>query len=57
MPIASRGTLIQYAGRLHRLHPDKREVIIYDYVDREIPVLARTFEKRLRGSALGYKVS
>lgn len=33
MPISWRGTLAQYAGRLHRLHESKREVVIYDYVD------------------------
>ena len=55
MPIAWRGTLAQYAGRLHRLHYNKTEVIIYDYVDLEIPVLQRMYEKRLRGyRALGY---
>ena len=32
MPISWRGTLAQYAGRLHRIHPNKREVIVYDYV-------------------------
>ncbi len=37
MPISWRGTLAQYAGRLHRLHAAKREVIIYDYVDGMIP--------------------
>jgi superfamily II DNA or RNA helicase len=49
MPVSWKGTLVQYAGRLHRLHPGKTEVCIYDYVDREIPMLARMFEKRLRG--------
>ena len=45
----------QYAGRLHRLHPDKTEVRIYDYVDRDVPMLARMFERRLRGyRAIGY---
>ena len=29
MPIAWKGTLAQYAGRLHRLNDAKREVIIY----------------------------
>src|SRR4029077_8099548 len=33
IPISWRGTLAQYAGRLHRLHATKREVVIYDYVD------------------------
>ena len=58
MPIAWRGTLAQYAGRLHRLHPAKREVIVYDYVDDCVPVLARMGGKRLRGyDSLGYSVS
>lgn len=57
MPISWRGTLQQYAGRLHRLHDEKREVIIYDYVDPVMPVLARMWEKRLRGyRAMGYIV-
>jgi len=55
MPVSWKGTLIQYAGRLHRLHPAKREVRIYDYVDTHVPMLARMFEKRLRGyRSLGY---
>ncbi len=33
MPISWRGLLAQYAGRLHRLHPAKRNVVIYDYVE------------------------
>ena len=50
-----KGTLVQYAGRLHRLHPGKTEVRIYDYVDREVPLFLRMFEKRLRGyRAIGY---
>jgi superfamily II DNA or RNA helicase len=55
MPISWRGTLIQYAGRLHRHHPRKVEVRIYDYVDREVPMLLRMFEKRLTTyRAIGY---
>jgi hypothetical protein len=55
LPVSWKGTLIQYAGRLHRLHPEKAEVRIYDYVDRDVPMLARMFEKRLRGyRAIGY---
>jgi superfamily II DNA or RNA helicase len=47
--------LIQYTGRLHRLHPGKHEVRIYDYVDRGVPMLERMFERRLRGyPAIGY---
>ncbi len=55
MPVSWKGTLVQYAGRLHRLHPGKTEVRIYDYVDREVPLSLRMFEKRLRGyRAIGY---
>lgn len=55
MPVSWRGILSQYAGRLHRLHDDKREVRIYDYVDQGISVLAHMFERRLKGyEALGY---
>jgi superfamily II DNA or RNA helicase len=57
MPISWRGTLQQYVGRLHRLHDSKKVVEVYDYVDSLIPMLARMFEKRLRGyQALGYSI-
>lgn len=46
---------MQYTGRLHRPHPKKTEVRIYDYVDREVPMLLKMFEKRLRAyRAIGY---
>jgi superfamily II DNA or RNA helicase len=55
LPVSWKGTLMQYTGRLHRLHPAKKEVRIFDYVDREVPMLLRMFEKRLRGyRAIGY---
>ena len=55
LPVSWKGTLIQYSGRLHRLHPGKTEVRVYDYVDRAIPMLMKMFEKRLRGyRAIGY---
>ena len=58
LPIAWRGTLAQYAGRLHRLHDPKREVVIYDYVDSDVPVLARMAAKRAAGySAIGYTIA
>jgi len=44
------GTLQEYVGRLHRLHNSKKVVEAYDYVDYSIPMLARMFEKRLRGT-------
>jgi superfamily II DNA or RNA helicase len=57
MPIAWKGTVAQYAGRLHRLNDAKREVIIYDYADMRVPVLARMAAKRQVGyQAIGYQV-
>ncbi|HUI06368.1 MAG TPA: DEAD/DEAH box helicase family protein [Verrucomicrobiae bacterium] len=58
MPISWRGILQQYAGRLHRAHHAKKEVAIYDYVDMQIPMAARMFERRKKGyAAIGYTVS
>jgi len=57
LPISWRGTLVQYAGRLHRLHDQKKDVIIYDYADLGVPTIARMHERRLRGyRAIGYQV-
>jgi superfamily II DNA or RNA helicase len=57
LPISWRGTLAQYAGRLHREHDQKKEVLIYDYLDENVPLLSRMYEKRRRGyKALGYKI-
>jgi superfamily II DNA or RNA helicase len=58
MPIAWKGTVVQYAGRLHRAHPGKHDALIYDYVDAELPVLRRMFTKRLRAyRSLGYELA
>ena len=58
MPISWKGTLAQYAGRLHRLHSAKKEVRIYDYADLNVLMLARMHQKRLKGySAIGYTES
>ena len=58
MPIAWKGTVVQYAGRLHRAHLGKQDVLIYDYVDAELPVLRRMFAKRLRAyRSLGYELA
>lgn len=57
MPISWKGTLAQYAGRLHRLHRDKTEVVVYDYVDHYVPTLLRMAGRRLLGyRALGYEL-
>ena len=55
MPIAWKGTVVQYAGRLHRPHPAKSDARIYDYVDVSVPVLRRMFAKRAKTyRAMGY---
>jgi superfamily II DNA or RNA helicase len=57
LPVSWRGTIAQYAGRLHRLYDSKREVRIHDYADLNVPMLARMFDRRCRGyEAVGYTV-
>ena len=57
LPVSWRGTIAQYAGRLHRLHDRKHEVRIYDYADLNAPMLARMFDRRCRGyEAIGYSI-
>ena len=36
-------------GAVRRVHIRKSEVSIFDYVEREVPMLRRMFESRLRG--------
>ena len=56
MPISWRGTLSQYAGRLHRRHASKRDVVVYDYVDENEPMLMKMATKREAGyRSLGYR--
>jgi len=57
LPVSWRGILAQYAGRLHRIHQAKKEVIIYDYADLDVPMLSRMFERRRVGyRAIGYEI-
>ncbi len=57
LPISWRGTLNQYAGRLHRIHDSKKEVVIYDYADLDVPVLARMYNRRIKGyRSIGYNI-
>jgi superfamily II DNA or RNA helicase len=57
MPVSWKGTLQQYAGRLHREHASKGEVRVIDFVDTGHPALLRMWEKRQRGyRAMGYRV-
>ncbi len=57
MPVSWKGTLQQYAGRLHREHASKIDVRIIDFVDTGHPALLRMWDKRQRGyRAMGYRV-
>jgi len=57
MPISWKGTLQQYAGRLHREHACKADVRIIDFVDTGHPALVRMWDKRQRGyRAMGYSI-
>jgi superfamily II DNA or RNA helicase len=57
MPVSWKGTLQQYAGRLHREHASKTDVRIIDFVDTGHPALLRMWDKRQRGyKAMGYRM-
>ena len=58
MPVSWKGTLQQYAGRLHREHAGKVDVRIIDFVDTGHPALLRMWVKRQRGyRAMGYRLA
>ena len=47
-PISSKNNVEQYAGRLNRDYKGKEDVIIFDYVDNQVPVLSNMYKKRIR---------
>jgi superfamily II DNA or RNA helicase len=54
-PLAFKGRVVQYVGRLLRTHAGKHHVELHDYVDAHVPVLARMHTKRLPAYAtLGF---
>jgi len=57
MPIAWKGSLAQYAGRIHRESDGKTQVTIHDYVDCGLPMLQRMFNKREKSyKAMSYTI-
>lgn len=57
MPVSWKGTLQQYAGRLHRYLAGKDSIRLYDYAEEDQPQLARMWQKRLKGyKSMGYEV-
>jgi len=49
MPLSWKGRLVQYAGRLHRIHDAKGTPLIYDYVDGNHALTNAMFRRRLAG--------
>ena len=47
-PARARGRTLQRLGRLMRPHPDKGQPILFDFVDRQVPVLRRQHVERRR---------
>jgi len=55
LPIAWKGILAQYAGRIQREWSNKKVIQVYDFID-DFPTLKRMWKKRESGyKALGYK--
>ncbi len=45
-PVSADMLISQYSGRLHREYPGKKNVMIYDFVDMNLPVFVRMAQKR-----------
>jgi superfamily II DNA or RNA helicase len=55
LPIAWKGILAQYAGRIQREWSSKTVIQVYDFID-DFPTLQRIWKKREKGyKALGYQ--
>lgn len=54
-PVAFKGSMVQYVGRILRAHLGKTTVEVHDYVDENVGVLAAMWRKRSRSYAqLGF---
>lgn len=57
MPISGETRVTQYAGRLHRKNENKKEILIYDYVDDNFPKTRNMFLKRKKTyEKMGYEI-
>jgi superfamily II DNA or RNA helicase len=56
-PLAFKGRLVQYVGRVLREADSKTSIEVHDYLDSLTPVLARMFDKRISAyTTLGFDV-
>jgi hypothetical protein len=54
-PVASKGRLLQYAGRILRPYEGKATAVVHDYHDEQVGVLASSLAKRAPGyTSLGF---
>ena len=57
MPISSINRIVQYTGRLHRKNENKKEIIVYDYVDDNFSMIRNMFLKRKKAyEKVGYEI-
>ena len=57
MPISGVNRIIQYTGRLHRKNKNKKEIIVYDYVDDNFSMIRNMFLKRKKAyEKVGYEI-
>jgi superfamily II DNA or RNA helicase len=45
-PLSFKGKLVQYVGRALRSHQGKNSVMVYDYVDTQVPILRKMYGRR-----------
>ena len=57
MPISGINRIIQYTGRLHRTNENKKEIIVYDYIDDNFLQTRNMFLKRKKTyEKMGYEI-
>ncbi len=58
-PSRAKGRTVQRLGRLMRPHPDKQDAVLFDFVDRKVPILRRHHleRKKLYAEVLGLPAS